>query len=152
MKKYFNGLTIVSQVSFAINNCLIYSPGGKIIHTGEILVEKSFIVPHVLIAFRAVVSHENFSMLQRVQCPSVNIHVGVNFCRGHPESLALQDFPHRSASDALPHSRDNSPRDKDKFCHSSVMIIRISASRLCSSAIFTRNSPVSFILLSNLIL
>ena len=117
MPHAFHAFAAIAHIPLPMNNLFINPARGHIIDRGQINIQKPFIIPHILIAFRAFVQNKNLTTLGGVHGSGVNIDVGINFYGGDFKTAGLQNFADRGGRDSLADSGHNSARHKNIFCH-----------------------------------
>ena len=85
----FDASPAVFKIPLPLNNRLVDKPGRHIVVARKILIQKTFIVPDVLVALNAVFRYKNFPMLNGVHRSGVHVDIGVNFDRCYAESPAF---------------------------------------------------------------
>jgi hypothetical protein len=56
----------------------------------EVCIKESLVVTDIKIGLSAIVGHKDFTMLERVHSPGINIDVGIEFLHRDPETTSAQ--------------------------------------------------------------
>ena len=83
----------------------------------QVLVDEALIVPEIEIGFGAVLGHIHLPMLIRAHGSRIDVDIGVELLRRHPEASRLEKPAQRRGGDALPQPGYHTARYKYIFCH-----------------------------------
>ena len=64
-------------------------------------VGEAFVVAKIEISLRAVVEHVNFSVLERVHRPGINIEIRIKFLQNDPQTTGFEQRAKRGRSQAF---------------------------------------------------
>ena len=95
MRNHLNGLTQIVAPPLTLYDAQIDAPRGDTIVAGGLYARETLVVTQVKVGLHAVGCHIAFTMLIGVQCPRVDIDVGVELLNGYPVATRLQQFSKR---------------------------------------------------------
>jgi len=90
VRNNLHSLAQIIAASFFGNDGIINLSGGEIVSLSHAGGTESFIMSQVEIRFRAVVGHENFTMLKRTHCAGIDINVRIQFLIADFQTAAFQ--------------------------------------------------------------
>src|SRR5207245_9678789 len=98
------------------------------------------------ISFRAVVEHINFSVLERVHRPGINIQIRIKFLENHPQTTRFEQRAKRRGSQAFAERTDDATRDENVLHRGRVLPFARASCRSSASAsagVSTPGAPCS---------
>ena len=112
-----NRLAQIIAAPLFVNHRLINAPARPIVFLGQLRVGKTLVVAQIQVGFRAVVSHENFPVLERRHRARVNVDIRVELDERHAQAPHLQQTPNRRRRQPLAKTGNNAACHKNIFRH-----------------------------------
>src|SRR5689334_20005186 len=118
-----DGLAQVVAASLLGNDLLVNAAGGPVVVAGELGVGETLVVAEVEVGFGAVVSHEDFAVLEGRHGPGVHVQIGIHLLHVDFQTAALEQAADGSRSQALAQGRHHTTSHKDVLCRHLVLVL-----------------------------
>jgi hypothetical protein len=115
MRDHLDGVTEVFTSAFFGDHRRIHLAGGHIRRTGQVAVEKAFVVPDVEVGLGAVLGDENLAVLKRVHGARVDVEVRVELLHRHLQPARGQKLPEATRGQSLAERRHDAAADEEMF-------------------------------------
>ena len=117
MRNNLNSTTEIVTTTFFRQHVGIDTTSGEIVTTRHGRANETLIMSEVEVGFRAVIGHEDLTVLERAHGTRINVDVRIKLEHSDLKATGFQNGSQRCRSDAFPQRRNNTTRDKDKTCH-----------------------------------
>ena len=113
VRNYLYRCSEIVAATFFVYDSLVNLAGGDIAVYVKIFVDEALVMSEIEVGLRAVVGHEDFSVLVRAHRSRINVYIRVAFHYRNAVSAVFQQTTERCGGNALPEPRDDTARDED---------------------------------------
>ena len=118
VRHYLDRLTQVVAVALTVDDRLVDATRGDGVVARGVDARKALIVAQVEVGFHTVDGHVALTVLVGIQCPRVNIDIGVEFLYGDSVSASLQQLADAGGNNAFTEGGDHTSRNENIASHS----------------------------------
>ena len=117
MRNNLNGIAQILTTTFLGDNRGVHLARRRICSARQVHIQEAFVVADIEVGFRAVFSHENFAVLERVHRAGIDIDVGIELLHDHMQSPRTKESSQAGGGQALAQRGHNATRDKNMLGH-----------------------------------
>ena len=96
-----NGFAQIFATTFLADDGFVNLSGGEVVHLVHPGGDETFVVTQIEVGFRAVIGHENFTVLEWTHGSRIHIDVWVQFDHGNFKAPGLEDGGKRRSGNPL---------------------------------------------------
>ena len=90
MRNDLNGLPEIIAAAFVGEDCLVDLAAGEIVLTGQDTLGEALIMTEIEVGLRTISQNIDLSVLERIHRSRIDIEVGIELLKRHPQASALQ--------------------------------------------------------------
>ena len=117
MRNNLNGITQILAATFLSDDRGVHLAGGRIRCTRQVHIQEAFVMADIEVGFRAVLSHENLTVLEGIHRAGIDVDVGVELLHHHMQPPGTKEPSQAGGGQPLTQRRDDTACHKDVLGH-----------------------------------